>query len=84
MPAKGKETIEPRKVEQYDLGSEEHQALLETSDFLMNYPKPSFELDTPKHLSFFDKKDDFKERATGFFDRIGKKGRDKLVDAMSN
>lgn len=84
VPAKGKETIEPRKVEQYDLGSEEHQALLETSDFLMNYPKPSFELDTPKHLSFFDKKDDFKERATGFFDRIGKKGRDKLVDAMSN
>lgn len=77
------EIIEVRKPEQFEFGSEEHHALLETSDFLMNYPAPSFDLDTPKRFSFFDKKDDFKERATGWFDRIGKKGRDKLIDAMS-
>lgn len=69
--------------DQFEFGTEEHHALLETSEFLMNYPKPSFELDTPKHMSLFDKKDDLKERATGFFDRIGRKGRDKLVSAMT-
>lgn len=69
--------------DQFEFGTEEHHALLETSEFLMNYPKPSFEFDTPKHMSLFDKKDDLKERATGFFDRIGRKGRDKLVSAMT-
>lgn len=65
-----------------DFGSESHRAMLETSEFLLNYPKPSFDLSAPRHLSLFDKKDDLKERASGFFDRLGRKGRDKLVNAM--
>lgn len=77
------EDIQVRGDIEMELGTEDHTAMLETSEFLMNYPKPSFDLDTPKHMGFFDKKDDFKERATGFFDRIGKKGRDKLVNAMT-
>lgn len=77
------EEIQTRADFDMELGSEEHSAMLETSEFLMNYPKPSFDLDTPKHMGFFDKKDDFKERATGFFDRIGRAGRDKLVHAMT-
>lgn len=83
MSASAEQDIQPRMEDEIEFGSEEHHAMLETSEFLMNYPQPSFDLDTPKRLSLFDKKDNFKEKATGFFDRIGRKGRDKLVDAMS-
>lgn len=83
MSASAEQDIRPRMEDEIEFGTEEHHAMLETSEFLMNYPKPSFELDTPKHMSLFDKKDNFKEKATGFFDRIGRKGRDKLVDAMA-
>lgn len=75
--------IEVSQPEKFEFGSKEHHALLETSDFLMNYPSPSFEMNTPKRLSFFDKKDDLKEMASNWFDKLGRKGRDKLVNAMS-
>lgn len=83
MTASAQEDIQLRMEDDIEFGTEDHHAMLETSEFLLNYPKPSFDLDTPKHMDFFDKKDDFKARATGFFDRIGKKGRDKLVEAMT-
>lgn len=83
MTASADEDIQVRSMDEIEFGTEDHHAMLETSEFLMNYPKPSFDLDTPKHMGFFDKRDDFKARATGFFDRIGRKGRDKLVNAMT-
>lgn len=83
MTASASEDIRVRSVDEFEFGTEDHHAMLETSEFLLNYPKPSFDMETPKHMGFLDKKDDFKERATGFFDRIGRRGRDKLVSAMT-
>lgn len=83
MAASASKDIRVRSVDEFEFGTEDHHAMLETSEFLLNYPKPSFDMETPKHMGFLDKKDDFKERATGFFDRIGRRGRDKLVSAMT-
>lgn len=59
-----------------------HQRILASSSFLQNYQTPDFELDTPKHIGFMDRGEELGQKLTGFFDRIGRKGKDKIIDSM--
>ena len=68
---------------EYSFGSEQHQEILANSDFLQNYPTPEFSIDAPKHLGIFDHGADLSKKLTGFFDKIGRKGRDKIIDGMT-
>jgi hypothetical protein len=68
-----RQTTRPVTSAAIGFDEEERQAMFATSDFLMNYPTPSFELETPKHMNLVDKKDDIKDGVTGFFSKIVRK-----------
>ena len=54
---------------------------LETSPFLLNYPSPEFTIDEPKR-GLFDRSEDVGHRIGKFFDRLGQRGRDKIVSSI--
>lgn len=61
----------------YTFGAK-HDELLDTSEFLLNYPKPEFKMDVPKHVP--GGKATGKEG--GVFDKIGRFFRDKAVESL--
>lgn len=62
---------------------QEHKEIIANSDFLQNYPTPEFTINAPKRVGFFDRSADLSQKLTGFFDKLGRKGRDKIIDSMT-
>lgn len=78
-----KSKVAAEKASEMSIRNEKHQRILASSSFLQNYPTPEFKMDTPKHIGLFDKGEDFGQKVTGFFDRIGRKGKDKIIESMN-
>ena len=64
----------------YTFGADD-TGYLETSPFLLNYPAPEFTIDEPKR-GLFDRSEDAGHRISKFFDRLGQRGRDKIVASI--